>query len=148
MKSNIFGMKIVGKNLAFIALGLVCLAALISFTINKLASKSTARYKEANKDYFVHIENIKLDLLNANKRDNLDASISLHAQNSYDQEKIQEKLPIIKDSCISFLRQLRVEDLNQSSTIPKVKEELLKRVNKSISPVEVKEVLITGFKIN
>jgi flagellar FliL protein len=54
---------------------------------------------------------------------------------------LEEKQARIIDNFQVYLRELRVEDLNGSAGMFRLKEELLQRVNVSIAPAQVKDVL-------
>src|SRR5690606_32039383 len=55
--------------------------------------------------------------------------------------QLDAKLPRIIDDFQIYLRELRLEDLNGSAGMFRLKEELLSRVNTSVYPTEVKDVL-------
>ena len=46
-----------------------------------------------------------------------------------------------------FLRELRVDDLNGSAGIYRIKEELLRRVSIAVYPVEIRDVLFKEMLI-
>ena len=50
-------------------------------------------------------------------------------------------LPRVVDQFQTYLRELRVEDLSGSAAMFRLKEELLRRVNMAVEPVEIKDVL-------
>lgn len=54
---------------------------------------------------------------------------------------LEKKSPRIIDNFQVYLRELRLEDLNGSAGMFRLKEELLQRVNTSIAPAEIKDVL-------
>ncbi len=56
-------------------------------------------------------------------------------------EKIAAVLPRIVDSFQTYLRGLRMDDLNGSAGLYRLREELLLRVSAAVKPVEVKDVL-------
>ncbi|HEY8352151.1 MAG TPA: flagellar basal body-associated FliL family protein [Sphingomonadales bacterium] len=55
--------------------------------------------------------------------------------------QLDAKLPRVIDDFQIYLRELRLEDLNGSAGMFRLKEELLSRVNTSVYPTEVKDVL-------
>ena len=61
--------------------------------------------------------------------------------------EIEEKLPRVIDNFQVYLRELRVEDLDGSAGMFRLKEELLRRVNLSVAPVEVKDILFKEMLI-
>ena len=68
--------------------------------------------------------------------------VSLELENQTDEARIASVMPRIIDNFQVFLRELRVEELQGSQGIYRVKEELLARVNAAARPAKVKDVLI------
>lgn len=62
-----------------------------------------------------------------------------------DETEIERMTPRIVDYCQIFLRELRPEELRGSAAIIRMREELLKRINAAVAPVEVREVLFTDL---
>ncbi|RMF12630.1 MAG: flagellar basal body protein FliL [Alphaproteobacteria bacterium] len=56
-------------------------------------------------------------------------------------QELETKLPRVIDDFQIYLRELRIEDLNGSAGMFRLKEELLRRVNTSLYPTQVKDVL-------
>jgi flagellar FliL protein len=50
-------------------------------------------------------------------------------------------MPRIIDSAQVFLRELRLDDLQGSAGMLRLREELMRRINAAVSPVEVRDVL-------
>lgn len=76
----------------------------------------------------------------------LDLTIRL---NTEDESKVLlTKMPLIKDSLITFLRSLRATDFNSSNNTLYLKEEITKRINKIAAPIAVKEVLFQEITVN
>lgn len=73
--------------------------------------------------------------------------ISLELKSSLDVPPIKSIMPRIIDSFVVYLRELRVEDLNGSSDLEKIREELLARVNDKVDPVIVNDVLIKDILV-
>ena len=67
--------------------------------------------------------------------------ISLELYQPSDVAKIEKSMPKIVDGFQSYLRELRVEDLEGSAGIYRLREELLRRVVSSSAPARVKNVL-------
>ena len=67
--------------------------------------------------------------------------INLELQKASDQSRIEQVMPRIVDNFQVFLRELRIEELQGSHGLYRVKEELLSRVNAAAHPVKVKDVL-------
>ncbi|GER08128.1 hypothetical protein GCM10007972_04220 [Iodidimonas muriae] len=71
----------------------------------------------------------------------LRARVSLEVDRESARAAVEEKMPRVIDDFQVYLRELRVQDLNGSAGLYRLKEELLVRINRSVAPVEVKDVL-------
>lgn len=71
----------------------------------------------------------------------LRARISLELDSESDRLGVEEKMPRVVDDFQVYLRELRAQDLNGSAGIYRLKEELLVRLNESVAPAEVQDVL-------
>lgn len=76
-----------------------------------------------------------------NKNHFLKITISLELELQSDVPAVEAVMPRIVDNFQVYLRELRVEDLSGSAGIQRLREELLLRVNASVAPVKVKDVL-------
>ncbi len=81
--------------------------------------------------------------LNTNSRrpSFLKIKVSLELDNPGDIARIEALKPRIIDNFQVYLRELRIDDLRGSAGIYRLREELLARVNASIHPADVKNVL-------
>ena len=77
----------------------------------------------------------------------LKISLSLELGSEEDQERIETVLPRVVDSFQVYLRGLRVEDLQGSAGLQRLREELLLRVAASAQPVQVRDVLFRELLI-
>jgi len=75
------------------------------------------------------------------KQSFLKMRINLELKRAADQARIEQVMPRIIDNFQVFLRELRIEELQGSHGLYRVKEELLARVNAAAHPVKVKDVL-------
>lgn len=82
------------------------------------------------------------------KREYLKIDMTLRVGNEKESQAIMEKMPLIKDSLIVFLRSLRSSDFNSSNSTIYLREEITKRINKITAPVTVKEVLFQEINVN
>jgi flagellar FliL protein len=71
----------------------------------------------------------------------LKISVALELASEKDVEALQQVQPRVIDSFQVYLRELRIEDLNGSAGLQRLREELLLRVNAAAHPVEVHDVL-------
>ena len=71
----------------------------------------------------------------------LKLSVSLELERPEDLPKLQAVMPRIIDNFQVYLRELRVDDLNGSGGIYRLREELLARVNAAVAPIKITDVL-------
>src|SRR5262249_26458738 len=73
----------------------------------------------------------------------LELVLESSAQSTFD--AVPDDMPRIKDQLTTYLRELRVEDLNGSGGQYRLRRELLKRFNTVMAPEKVDAVLIQGM---
>lgn len=78
----------------------------------------------------------------------LKLSVTLEVDQQSSIEDLQTNLPRIVDNFQVYLRELRLEDINGSAGMFRLKEELLIRVNETIYPTRVNDVLFKEMLIN
>ena len=71
----------------------------------------------------------------------LKIKISLEIADPADTDKINQMMPRIVDNFQVYLRELRIQDLQGSAGMYRLREELLRRVNIAVRPARVKDVL-------
>jgi flagellar FliL protein len=77
----------------------------------------------------------------------MELELSLESSTPSAFAKVPEMMPRLKDTLNSFLRELRVEDLNGSGGTYTLRRELLKRFNTVLDPRKIDAVLIEGMLI-
>lgn len=77
----------------------------------------------------------------------LKIQVSLELKTALDAPEIESVMPIIIDKFQVFLRELRVQDLQGSADVLRIQEELRDRVNDTIKPAEVSNVLIKDMLV-
>ncbi len=75
------------------------------------------------------------------KQSFLKIRVSLELANPLDVPKIEAVMPRIIDNFQVYLRELRVDDLQGSAGMLRLREELLARVNAAVKPAKVADVL-------
>jgi len=78
----------------------------------------------------------------------LKLTISLEVDKQLSLDELTKKMPRIIDQFQTYLRQLRIEDLNGSAGMFRLKEELLIKVNDAVYPTRVNDVLFKEMLIN
>ncbi|HVY90012.1 MAG TPA: flagellar basal body-associated FliL family protein [Hyphomonadaceae bacterium] len=77
----------------------------------------------------------------------MELELVLEASNQSTFDSVPDDMPRFKDQLNSYLRELRVEDLNGSQGTFRLRRELLKRFNTVMAPEKVDAVLIQGMLI-
>ncbi|MBU0723792.1 MAG: flagellar basal body-associated FliL family protein [Alphaproteobacteria bacterium] len=91
---------------------------------------------------FFDLPEIIVNLNSAGRRSTfLKMNVSLELQNPADIGRINEVMPRIIDNFQVYLRELRIEDLQGSAGMYRLREELLRRVNLAVRPARVRDVL-------
>ena len=97
---------------------------------------------------FHELPTMLVNLNEAGKRANyLKISIKLELTNEEDVASVTTIQPRIIDRFQVYLRELRVEDLEGSAGMQRLREELLNRVNKVAHPVQVRDVLFAELLV-
>jgi flagellar FliL protein len=84
---------------------------------------------------------VNLNTKGARKATFLKISVSLELESPGDIELVNTAMPRIIDNFQIYLRELRIEDLQGSAGMYRLREELLRRVNLAARPARVKDVL-------
>ena len=91
---------------------------------------------------FYDLPEMLVNLNTGGKQTNyLKIKVSLEVESEAMLAQLEALLPRVVDNFQVYLRELRVEDLNGSAGLYRLKEELLVRVNTAIKPHKVKDVL-------
>jgi len=97
----------------------------------------------AGPGHYMNLDEILVTLSGKGRKQSfLKMRISLELENVEAEARITAVMPRIIDNFQVFLRELRVEELQGSQGMYRVKEELLSRVNAAARPTKVKDVLI------
>jgi flagellar FliL protein len=91
---------------------------------------------------FYDLPEMLINLTSGGRRANfLKISVSLELQSEADLPQIEAVLPRIRDNFQVYLRELRIEDLQGSAGLQRLREELLLRVNAAARPAVIQDVL-------
>ncbi|HVI49892.1 MAG TPA: flagellar basal body-associated FliL family protein [Candidatus Sulfotelmatobacter sp.] len=112
--------------------------------------KSKAEKKEAAPEHptevqasvFYDLPEILVNLNSPGRKQNfLKIRVSLELESALDVGKIEAVMPRIIDNFQVYLRELRVDDLQGSAGMLRLREELMTRVNNAVKPAKVNDVL-------
>lgn len=94
---------------------------------------------------YFDMEELTVNLATTSKRAAyLKLKLTLELAKPEDQELLPNMLPRVEDQFQVYLRGVRVEDLQGSDGLQRLREELLMRAQKAAAPAEVKDIL---FKV-
>lgn len=97
---------------------------------------------------FYDLPEILVNLNSSGKKETyLKIRISLELEDSKAQSDMEPLMPRVVDNFQVFLREMRVEDLSGSAGMVRLKEELLQRINLSVQPLKVRDVLFKEMLI-
>lgn len=92
--------------------------------------------------FFFEVPDLIVNLNTSGRKSTfLKIKIALELESPQDVDRINDVLPRIVDNFQVYLRELRVDDLNGSAGMYRLREELLRRVNIAARPVRVRDVL-------
>lgn len=61
--------------------------------------------------------------------------------------KLQALMPRVIDNLQIYMRELRLDDINGSAGVYRLKQELLSRINRAVQPIKVRDILFSEFVI-
>ncbi|RED52460.1 flagellar basal body-associated FliL family protein [Aestuariispira insulae] len=97
---------------------------------------------------FVDLDEILVTLNTAGtKQKFLKLQVTFELEKAEDEARIEAVKPRIIDNFQVFLRELRLEELEGSQGVYRIKEELLNRVNQAVHPTKIKDVLFKDMLI-
>lgn len=73
--------------------------------------------------------------------------VSLELENELDKPKVEAVIARVMDNFNVYLRELRIEDLNGSAGMYRLREELLTRIRAAVAPVKVRDILFKEMLI-
>ena len=112
------------------------------------AEEEDAKPEEATELLFYHLDPMVVNLNSASGGGKfMKITISLEVDKQSSMVELEKKLPRIIDRFQTFLREMRLEDMNGSAGSLRLKDELLTRVNQAVYPIRVKEVLLQQMQV-
>jgi len=147
--------KLSGKKLVlFILLPVLLLggggAAAYFFLLKKpapdAAQEAAAAEEAATPPFYFAMDELQDNLVSSGKRSNfLRLSLWLQVKNEEESKKLAGVMPRIVDQFHTYLRSLRIEDLQGADGVQRMRDELLMRARAAAKPVEVQDVLIKAM---
>ena len=147
--------KLSGKKLVlFILLPVLLLggggAAAYFFLLKKpapdAAQAEAAAEEAATPPFYFEMAELQDNLVSTGKRSNfLRLTLWLQVKNEEESRKLVGVMPRIVDQFHTYLRSLRIEDLQGADGVQRMRDELLMRARTAAKPVEVQDVLIKAM---
>jgi flagellar FliL protein len=148
--------KMSGKKLVlFILLPVLLLggggAAAYFFLLKKPApdaasAEAAAAEAAAVPPFYLAMDELQDNLVSTGKRSNfLRLSLWLQVKNEEESKKLAGVMPRIVDQFHTYLRSLRIEDLQGADGVQRMRDELLMRARAASKPVEIQDVLIKAM---
>lgn len=107
--------------------------------------EATAEAAPEHPPVYFDMEELTVNLASTGKRNSyLKLKLTLELGKPEDSETLPNVLPRVEDQFQVYLRGVRVEDLQGSDGLQRLREELLLRAQKAAAPAEVKDIL---FKV-
>ncbi|MBV6632175.1 MAG: flagellar basal body-associated FliL family protein [Alphaproteobacteria bacterium] len=98
--------------------------------------------------FFLDLEDMLVNLNTEGRQPRfLKMSISLELERQSDLNRVQQLMPRVRDEFQTYLRELRVEDLQGSAGVYRLRTELLSRVSQAAFPARVRNVLFREILI-
>ncbi len=91
---------------------------------------------------YVDLPDLLVNLKSSDRNSSfLKLSIALEVKGQAQADAVKTMMPRVTDSFQVYLRELRIDDLSGSAGMFRLKEELLRRVNTTIAPLRINDVL-------
>ena len=148
--------KLSGKKLVlFILLPVLLLggggAAAYFFLLKKPAPDAAAQAEQAAAEadapgFYFAMDELQDNLVSTGKRSNfLRLTLWLEVKNEEESKKLAGVMPRVIDQFHTYLRSLRIEDLQGADGVQRMRDELLMRARAAAKPIEIKDVLIKAM---
>ncbi|WP_284735731.1 flagellar basal body-associated FliL family protein [Dongia deserti] len=112
------------------------------------AGEEVAEEEPAHPPVYYDLEEMTVNLSTVSKRNSyLKLKLALELGSPEDTETLPNVLPRVVDQFQIYLRGVRVEDLQGSDGLQRLREELLLRAQKSAAPAKVRDVLFKVVQI-
>ncbi|HVJ41505.1 MAG TPA: flagellar basal body-associated FliL family protein [Dongiaceae bacterium] len=111
-------------------------------------SEDAAAVDEGKPPVYVDMDDMLVNLVSTtNKTNYLKLKLALELTTPEDQEKVKSVMPRIVDQFLVYLRGLRVDDLQGSEGLQRLREELLLRARMAGKPIKIKDVLFKMVQV-
>jgi flagellar FliL protein len=110
------------------------------------AAAEAAAEEPATPPFYFAMPELEDNLVSTGKRGNfLRLSLWLQVKNEEESKKLDGVMPRIIDQFHTYLRSLRIEDLEGADGVQRMRDELLMRARAAAKPIEIQDVLIKAM---
>ena len=110
--------------------------------------KGMAEVDPLEPGFFLEMDELLINLAVGSRQPKfLKIRMSLELEGAGDESKLLAAMPRVIDNLNAFLRELRVEELQGSQGMARVRKEILARVNEAARPTKVRDVLFNELLI-
>jgi len=111
-------------------------------------SEDAVAVDEGKPPVYVDMDDMLVNLVSTTSKANyLKLKLALELATPEDQEKVKSVMPRIVDQFLVYLRGLRVDDLQGSEGLQRLREELLLRARMAGKPIKIKDVLFKMVQV-
>jgi len=111
-------------------------------------SEDAAAVDDGKPPVYVDMDDILVNLVSTSTKGNfLKLKLALELTTPEDQDKVKSVMPRIVDQFLVYLRGLRVDDLQGSEGLQRLREELLMRARMAGKPIKIKDVLFKMVQV-
>jgi flagellar FliL protein len=111
-------------------------------------SEDAAAVDDGKPPVYVDMDDMLVNLTGASgKASYLKLKLALELTSPEDQDKVKAVMPRILDQFLVYLRGLRVDDLQGSEGLQRLREELLLRARMAGKPIKIKDVLFKMVQV-
>ena len=106
------------------------------------SAPKTDELEYAEPGHFIDLDEMLVNLSTGGRKASfVKMRVSLELANNEDEPRVRALVPRIVDSLQVYMREIRVEELQGSHGLYRIREELLMRVNAAAKPAKIRDVL-------
>lgn len=120
----------------------------IKMIVGDSAATSETVEGEVGSSVFYELPALTVNLNTAGRKARfIKIQVSLELENEEDKPKVEAVIARVMDNFNVYLRELRIEDLDGSAGMYRLREELLTRIRAAVAPVKVRDILFKEMLI-
>lgn len=135
------------KRLIWLVIASIILFATV-YGLYYYVSRVNPSTSTTTKSKFYDLAEILVSIPNADKNNYLKLKLTICGSDEQLGPQLDNNMPIVRDALITFLRELSPSDIVGSSGTLLIKQEIIKRLNKTLYPARVEDILFKEFMMN